>query len=148
MQIKQMRDTEAKMALATSGNPPSVAGGSSRPISLVELTKINEQRMQEEERTRILKPVVDILSPEDRARQERALLEREQQPLPPPSQPSQAKPPSQSVALPYLSVGGSDDLWSNPMFEDAKPPPGAPPFDLSMFASTTRVNYNLNPEIQ
>ena len=42
-------------------------------------------------------------------------------------------------------LSGGDDLWSSPMFEDAKPPPGAPPFTMAMFAGSTRSNTDLNP---
>jgi hypothetical protein len=64
----------------------------------------------------------------------------------PPSIPTTGPQPPTSYPSMFASFsGGSDDLWSNPMFEDAKPPPGAPPFDISMFAGSIRAPTNLNP---
>lgn len=42
--------------------------------------------------------------------------------------------------------GGGDDGFASVQFSDDVPPPGAPPFDISMFAGSQRNSYNLNPD--
>ena len=96
--------------------------------------------------SKLPEPLFVQLTPEERNRQaqvfDKQLLERQQQPSIPTTGP---QAPTSYPSMFASFSGGSDDLWSNPMFEDAKPPPGAPPFDISMFAGSVRAPTNLNP---
>ena len=51
-------------------------------------------------------------------------------------------------SITYSGFGGfgrHDDMFSSALFGDAQPPPGAPPFDMSIFSASIRSNINQTP---